>query len=121
MHGNGKKYLPDDVRTGSAADDACFDRLFILEALMSVVCGVAAFFTLPDYPHTKTGSQKWTMDDDMRRLAAARMVADRVTGATGEGTVWGGVKSCLVDVKLYLFVSWSIPVQILPILTQILL
>lgn len=72
---------------------------------MSVVCGVAAFFTLPDYPHTKTGSQKWTMNEDMRRLAAARMVADRVTGNKGEGTVWGGVKLCLTDVKTYMFVS----------------
>ncbi|KAI5358031.1 Putative major facilitator superfamily, MFS transporter superfamily [Septoria linicola] len=31
--------------------------LFILEALMFVVCGVGAFWTLPDYPHSKTGSQ----------------------------------------------------------------
>ena len=80
-------------------------RLFILEALMSVVCGVAAYFTLPDYPHSKTGSQKWTMNQDMRRLAEARMVADRVTGSTGKGSVFGGVKLCVLDPKTYIFVS----------------
>ncbi|CAK1360977.1 putative transporter [Cercospora beticola] len=77
--------------------------LFILEALMSVVCGVAAFWTLPDYPHSKTGSQTWSMNEDMRRLAEARMEADRVTGASGTAGIWHGVKLCLVDPKLYLF------------------
>jgi hypothetical protein len=71
---------------------------------MSVVCGVAAYFTLPDYPHSKTGSQKWTMNQDMRRLAEARMVADRVTGSTGKGSVFGGVKLCVLDPKTYIFV-----------------
>lgn len=72
---------------------------------MSVVCGVAAFWTLPDYPHSKTGSQTWSMNEDMRRLAEARMEADRVTGASGTAGIWHGVKLCLVDPKLYLFVS----------------
>jgi hypothetical protein len=72
---------------------------------MSVVCGVAAYFTLPDYPHSKTGSQKWTMNQDMRRLAEARMVADRVTGSTGKSSVFGGVKLCVLDPKTYIFVS----------------
>lgn len=80
-------------------------RLFILEALMSVVCGLAAYFTLPDYPHSKTGSQKWTMNEDMRRLAEARIVADRVTGFSGKGSVFGGVKLCVLDPKTYIFVS----------------
>lgn len=75
---------------------------------MSVVCGIAAYFTLPDYPHSKTGSQKWTMNDDMRRLAEARMVADRVTGSTGKGSVLGGVKLCVLDPKTYLFVSSAV-------------
>ena len=79
--------------------------LFIVEALMSVVCGVVMFVTLPDYPHSRTGSQRWSMGDDERRLAEARIEADRVTGATGRGTIVQGLKLCLRDVKLYLFVS----------------
>lgn len=45
------------------------------------------------------------MSHDMRRLAEARIVADRVTGSVGRGSVLGGVKLCILDVKTYLFVS----------------
>ncbi|EGP88612.1 uncharacterized protein MYCGRDRAFT_38718 [Zymoseptoria tritici IPO323] len=77
--------------------------LFIIEALMSTVCGIAALFLLPDYPESKTGSQKWTMDEDCRRLAVARVEADRVTGSTGSGKVWDGIKLVMTDPKMYLF------------------
>lgn len=72
---------------------------------MSTACGLFAFFTLPDYPHSKTGSQRWFMDDDMRRLAEAHLVADRVTGSTGKGKVWAGVKLAVFDIKTWLLVS----------------
>jgi MFS family permease len=75
-----------------AAGIAGWRWLFIIEALMSTVCGVVAFWTLPDFPHSKTGAQRHFMDEDMRRLAEARIVADRVTGAGGSGKVWVGVK-----------------------------
>jgi sugar phosphate permease len=79
--------------------------LFIVEALMSTVCGIAAFFTLPDYPSSKTGSQRWSMNDDMRRLGEARIVADRVTGSGGSGGVLAGLKLVLRDPKAYIF-AW---------------
>jgi MFS family permease len=79
--------------------------LFIIEALMSIVCGIAALWLLPDYPESKTGSQKWSMDEDCRRLAVARIEADRVTGSTGRGKVLQGVKLVMTDPKMYLFVS----------------
>jgi MFS family permease len=79
--------------------------LFIIEALMSTVCGIAALFLLPDYPESKTGSQTWSMDEDCRRLAVARIEADRVTGSTGRGKVFAGVKLVMTDPKMYMFVS----------------
>lgn len=79
--------------------------LFIVEALMSVVCGAVMVVVLPDYPHSKTGSQRWAMNDDQKRLAEARMVADRVTGSTGRASILHGLKLCAKDIKLYLFVS----------------
>ncbi|KAK8876683.1 transporter [Apiospora arundinis] len=91
-----------------AAGIAGWKWLFIIESLMSTVCGVAAFWTLPDYPHSKTGSQRWALDGDMRRLAEARMVADRVTGASGTGTVWTGVKLAVTDFKTWIFVLLNI-------------
>lgn len=79
--------------------------LFIIEALMSVACGFAMFIILPDYPYSSTGSQRWTMGVDERRLAVARIEADRVTGSLDKGTVWNGLKIALTDIKTYLFVS----------------
>lgn len=76
---------------------------------MSTVCGIAGYFVFPDYPHSKTGSQRWSMTDDMRRLAEARMIADRVTGSTGEGKVFAGAKLALLDPKTWIFVSLNSP------------
>ena len=87
----------------NAAGMAGWQWLFIVEALMSTVCGIAAFWTLPDYPHSKTGSQRWAMNEDMRRLAEARIVADRVTGSSGSGGVVAGLKLVLRDPKFYIF------------------
>jgi len=83
--------------------------LFIIEAAMSTFCGIVGFFTLPDYPHTKTGSQQWSMNHDQRLLAEARMEADRVTGSVARGGVLQGLKFALMDIKLYLFVSSLLP------------
>lgn len=83
--------------------------LFIIESLMSTVCGVFAFWTLPDYPHSNTGSQRRFMTEDMRRLAEARLVADRVTGSTGTGRVVDGIKLAVTDLKTWSFVSPRVP------------
>ncbi|EJT71142.1 hypothetical protein GGTG_10402 [Gaeumannomyces tritici R3-111a-1] len=82
--------------------------LFVVEALMSTVCGVGAFWTLPDYPHSKTGAQRYVMTEDMRRLAEARIVADRVTGAGGTGKVWHGVKLAALDPITWCFIFLNI-------------
>lgn len=71
---------------------------------MSTLCGIVGLFTLPDYPHTKTGSQRWSMNHDQRLLAEARMEADRVTGSVARGGVLQGLKLALMNIKLYLFI-----------------
>jgi MFS family permease len=81
--------------------------LFIIESLMSTVCGIAAFFTLPDYPHSKTGSARWVLNNDTRRLAEARIIADRVTGATGTGSLKHGLMLAVTDFKTWFFVCPS--------------
>lgn len=83
---------------------------------MSTLCGIVGLFTLPDYPHTKTGSQRWSMNHDQRLLAEARMEADRVTGSVARGGVLQGLKLALMNIKLYLFVSSFLP-RLLPLLT----
>lgn len=79
--------------------------LFILEGAVGCVFAVIAIFVLPDYPDANTGSVRWSMTEDLRALAAARMQADRVSEPEGTRTVLGGLRLSLTDYKTYIFVS----------------
>ncbi|TDZ31635.1 MFS transporter prlL [Colletotrichum spinosum] len=81
--------------------------LFVLEAALSAFFALTAFFLLPNYPHSTSGSAMWTMTEDMRRLAVARVKADRVEGHA-ESTVWHGLRLALTDVKTYIFILTNI-------------
>jgi MFS family permease len=78
--------------------------LFILEGALGCLFAIMALFVLPDYPDSKTGSTRWSMTEDLRRLAAARMEADRVSEPQSTRSVWGGLRLSLTDYKTYLFV-----------------
>jgi sugar phosphate permease len=78
--------------------------LFILEAALSAVFALTAYFILPNYPHSKTGSAMWSMTEEMRKIAVVRIEADRVEKYS-ESTVWQGLRLALADVKTYIFVS----------------
>jgi hypothetical protein len=47
----------------------------------------------------------WFMTDEMRAVATARMQTDRVSDAESDNGVMYGVKLCIKDYKLYVFVS----------------
>lgn len=74
--------------------------LFILEAALSAFFALTAYFILPNYPHSNNGGQMWSMTEDMRRIAVARIQADRVEEAT-DSTVWQGLRLALIDIKTY--------------------
>jgi hypothetical protein len=77
--------------------------LFILEAALSAFFAITAFWILPNYPNSKSGSAMWSMTEDMRRIAIARIQADRVEQHS-DSTVWQGLRLALTDVKTYIFV-----------------
>lgn len=83
-----------------------FQWLFILEGALSAFFALTAFFILPNYPHTKSGGQMWIMTEDMRKIAVARIQADRVEAHT-ESTVWQGLRLALTDVKTYVRISFE--------------
>ncbi|CRK11183.1 hypothetical protein BN1708_010060 [Verticillium longisporum] len=83
--------------------------LFIIEGAIGGALALLAFFMLPDYPHSKTGSAaKWSMSEELRHLAAVRMAADRVSTAEEEQTVWNGLKLAVTDYKTWVFVVTNI-------------
>ncbi|KAJ0332487.1 hypothetical protein COL922a_011465 [Colletotrichum nupharicola] len=65
-----------------AAGIAGWKWLFILEAALSAFFALTAFFILPNYPHSKTGGAMWSMTEEMRRIAVARIQDDRVEEPT---------------------------------------
>src|SRR5687768_18378111 len=78
--------------------------LFIILAVVGAVSAVVCMFMLPDYPHSTTGSTRWSMTEDMRRLAAARIQADRVSDLEAKAGVWQGLKLCVLDYKTWILV-----------------
>lgn len=85
--------------------------LFIVLAVLGAFFALIAFFLLPDYPHSKTGSAMWTMTEDMRRIAVARIIADRTSVAEAKGGIWHGLKLSLADYKLWLIVCINITIS----------
>ncbi|KAF3811021.1 hypothetical protein GCG54_00010357 [Colletotrichum gloeosporioides] len=90
-----------------AAGIAGWKWLFILEAALSAFFALTAFFILPNYPHSKTGGAMWSMTEEMRRIAVARIEDDRVEEPT-DSTVWHGLRLALTDVKTYIFIFMNI-------------
>lgn len=88
--------------------------LFIVLAICGAGFAVLAAFLLPDYPDSKTGSASWTMTEDMRRIAAARIIADRVTVASLEEVrpgIWQGLWLSLKDYRLGLIILLNITIS----------
>ncbi|CRK15550.1 hypothetical protein BN1723_010706 [Verticillium longisporum] len=81
--------------------------LFILEGAASAFFALTAFFILPNYPQSENGSAMWSMTSDMRKVAVARILDDRVEKSEGL-SVWHGLKLAVTDVKCYIFIFMNI-------------
>ncbi|KAI7552030.1 MFS general substrate transporter [Hortaea werneckii] len=82
--------------------------LFIVLASVGGILALICAFFLPDYPHSKTGSARWSMTEDMRKVAAARIIADRVSTSEAKAGVWQGLKMSVKDIKLWALVGVNI-------------
>lgn len=82
--------------------------LFIVLSVTGAALAVGCLFLLPDYPDSNTGAATWALTEDMRKICAARMIADRVSTAEAKGGVWQGLKMCVKDYKLWLIVGMNI-------------
>lgn len=82
--------------------------LFIVLACGGGAFAVIGMFLLPDYPFSKSGSAMWTMTEDMRKLAQARIAVDRVSLQQYNTGLWYGLRLSLTDYKLYLMVTLNI-------------
>ncbi|KAF4983049.1 hypothetical protein FZEAL_1449 [Fusarium zealandicum] len=85
--------------------------LFIVLACVGAGLAVIALFILPDYPDSTTGSASWSMTEDMRKVAAARILADRVSTSEAKSGVWQGLKMSVFDYKMWLLVGMNIGIS----------
>ncbi|KAG5660381.1 hypothetical protein KAF25_002987 [Fusarium avenaceum] len=81
--------------------------LFILEGAGSGFFAITAYFVLPNYPDSPTGGAVRYMTEDMRKLAAARILDDRVE-ISEKSSVFQGLKLAVTDLKLYMFLFMNI-------------
>lgn len=85
--------------------------LFIVLAVTGSGLAIIALFLLPDYPDSKTGSATWTMTDDMRKVAAMRILVDRPSTAEAKPGVWHGLKLSVKDPKLWILTLMNISIS----------
>lgn len=76
--------------------------LFILEGAMSAFFALTAFFVLPNYPTSTGGGAMRYMTEDMRKVANARILDDRVESSE-KSSIRYGLALALKDVKLYAY------------------
>jgi len=74
--------------------------LFIIEGVITIGVALTAIFVLPDYPATT----KWLSEEE-KAFAQWRLARDADEEDDNTATnLWQGLKSALVDYKLYLFI-----------------
>lgn len=85
--------------------------LFIILAVTGAGLAIVALFLFSDYPHSQTGSASWSMTEDMRRLAAERIIADRPSTAEGKSGAFQGLKLAVKDIKMWLLTLLNIAIS----------
>lgn len=85
--------------------------LFIVLAATGAGLAMIALFILPDYPTSKTGSARWTMTEDMRTIAAARIAADRVSTTEAKAGLLRALKMSVFDYKMWFLVLMNIGIS----------
>ncbi|OAQ68066.1 MFS transporter [Pochonia chlamydosporia 170] len=78
--------------------------LFIIEGAGSFGAALIAFFLLPDYTDSTTGSTTWLFSEKERRVAARRIILDRVSVPEGKRSVWSGLGTAVRDYRTWIFV-----------------
>ncbi|EKJ72786.1 hypothetical protein NXS19_012892 [Fusarium pseudograminearum] len=85
--------------------------LFIILATAGAGSAMICIWFIPDYPTSTTGSAMWTMTEDMRKVAAARVIADRPSTTEGKTGAWEGLKLSVRDPKLYILTLMNITIS----------
>lgn len=83
--------------------------LFLIEGVITVFIAIGAYFILPNFPRTT----KW-LDERETAMAVWRLEQDIGQDdwvSSEEQTFWHGFKAALVDVKMWVLVSFSLTLK----------
>lgn len=78
--------------------------LYIIEGAISFVFAIVAVILMPDFPESTTGSQKWLLSAEERKVAVQRIQLDRVVQESNR-SVWFGFRLAALDYRTWAFVS----------------
>jgi MFS family permease len=77
--------------------------LYIIEGAISFGLGLMAFFILPDFPESTTGSQRWLLTAEERQIALQRIQTDSIAQEKNR-SLWFGFKLAVTDYRTWTFV-----------------
>ncbi|KAH8880214.1 MFS general substrate transporter [Thozetella sp. PMI_491] len=77
--------------------------LYIIVGAINFLLSLVAFFLIPDFPESATGSQKWLMTPEERKVALERILADRIVQESNR-TLWFGFVRAVSDYRTWAFV-----------------
>ena len=66
---------------------------------------------LPDFPGKASGTAKWLLTEEERRVAVLRMQRDRTSETEERRSVWYGLKLAVTDYRTWILVCCSFQVQ----------
>lgn len=78
--------------------------LFVIEGSGSFVAAIVAIFILPDFPSSNSGSTRWLLTEEEKKIAIERMDRDRVSEKLTDGSVLTGLKLACKDLRTWVFV-----------------
>lgn len=77
----------------------------MLEGAASFIAGAVAFFLLPDFPGSSTGSARWLLTEEERFFAKDRIIRDQVSNQESDHSILYGLKLAVRDFRVWAFVS----------------
>ncbi|KAG9254174.1 major facilitator superfamily domain-containing protein [Emericellopsis atlantica] len=77
--------------------------LYIIVGSVNMGLALLAFFLLPDFPESNTGSQKWLLTEEERRVANQRISMDRIVQESNR-SVWWGFRRAVTDYRTWTFI-----------------
>ncbi|KAF9886790.1 hypothetical protein FE257_011167 [Aspergillus nanangensis] len=77
--------------------------LYIIIGSINFLLAICSFALIPNFPESNSGSQRWLLTEEERRVALQRMLLDRVDQESDRSLLWG-FRHAVTDYRTWVFV-----------------